>query len=176
MRIAGGKYQGRIFSPGKQFKARPTTDIAKEALFNILSNRYDFESCDVLDLFSGTGSIGYEFISRGAKSVIMIESNFKHVEFIKSVLKDLNEKALVLTMDAFKYVFTNRKTYDLIFADPPFDHPHFEKIVQMILEKKPINPGGSFIIEHSKQYDFSQMQNFFELRKYGHVHFSIFTF
>jgi len=176
MRIAGGKYKSRSFSPGKSFKARPTTDIAKEALFNILSNRYDFEDCEILDLFSGTGSIGYEFISRGARIVTMVEMNPRHVAFIHSVLSTLGEKANVLTTDAFRFVPTCRQSYDIVFADPPYDHPHFAKIVELVLSSGIIKPNGTFIIEHSKQYDFGALPHFSELRKYGHVHFSLFTF
>ncbi len=176
MRIAGGKYKSRSFNPGKSFKARPTTDIAKEALFNILSNRYDFEDCEVLDLFSGTGSIGYEFISRGAKSLTMVEINPRHVSFIHSVLNTLGEKANVITNDAFRFVPNCKQSYDIVFADPPYDHPHFAKIVELVLSTGITKPDGTFIIEHSKQYDFSTLPHFLELRKYGHVHFSIFTF
>jgi 16S rRNA (guanine966-N2)-methyltransferase len=176
MRIVGGKYKGRSFNPGKAFQARPTTDIAKESLFNILNNRIDFEVINVLDLFSGTGSIGYEFLSRGTTQVTMVELNPKHIRFIQSVLKELNATAVVLCMDVFKFLFKTNRTYDLIFADPPFDHPNFDEVVKYVLEKKLVNPGGQFIIEHPKAYDFSQLPNFCELRKYGHVHFSIFQF
>lgn len=176
MRIVGGKYKGLIFNPGKTFKARPTTDIAKEALFNILVNRYSFEECDVLDLFSGTGSIGYEFLSREAKSVTMVELNYKHVTFIKSTLASMKEKAVVLTSDAFRYVQLNKHKYDIVFADPPYDHPHFSQIVDMVVNADMVNENGVFIIEHSKMYDFSQLPHFSETRKYGHVNFSFFSF
>lgn len=176
MRIVGGKYKSRTFTPGKTFKARPTTDLAKEALFNILINRFDLELCDILDLFSGTGSIGYEFLSHQAKSVTMIEVNHKHTLFIKSVLQLLGEEARVLTADAFKFVASSKNQYDIIFADPPYDHPRFAEIVDLVLASQLIKANGTFIIEHPKQYDFSNLPRFQELRRYGHVHFSFFNF
>ena len=176
MRIAGGKYKGRIFNPGKSFKARPTTDLAKESLFNILTNRYSFEECDVLDLFSGTGSIGYEFLSRGCASVTMVEINNKHIAFIKTVLNNLNEQATIVNADAFKYVKSCARNFDLVFADPPYDHPNFMGFAELVVSSSIVKPGGTLIIEHSKAYDFSSFPHFCELRRYGHVHFSFFNF
>jgi len=176
MRIVGGKYKGRMFNPGKTFKARPTTDIAKESLFNILANRIDFENTSVLDLFSGTGSISYEFLSRGATDITMVEINQRHISFIYTVLGELNEKANVIRSDAFKYLFRCSKQFDLVFADPPYDHPNFEEVPSLVIEKNIVAPDGIFIIEHPKQYDFSLLPHFSEIRNYGHVHFSIFKF
>lgn len=174
MRIVGGKYRGRIFRPDKSFKARPTTDLAKESLFNILTNRYDFESLKVLDLFSGSGSIGFEFLSRGVQDLTMIEINFKHAQFIKKVLHDLDEKANVYRTDVFRFIKSERNKYDLIFADPPFDHPRFDEIPEAILSQNILSENGLFIIEHSGQYQFKTIPGFQELRKYGKVHFSFF--
>lgn len=175
MRIIGGKYKGRIISPNKNFKARPTTDVAKEGLFNILNNRIDFETLKVLDLFAGTGSISYELISRGAVEVTMVELNFQHLQFIKSVIKDLGEKAKVIRSDAFRFISQCNEKYDLIFADPPYDHPQFDQVVPLVLGKKILSPDGLFIMEHPKEFDFSHYPEYMETRKYGHVHFSFFS-
>lgn len=174
MRIIGGIYKGRVFNPGKNFKARPTTDIAKESLFNILTNRVDFETLKVLDLFSGTGSIGYEFISRGTSDLTMIELDFKHIQFIKSVLSSLNEKAKVYRTDAFRFIEHEKNEYDLIFADPPFDHPRLAELPEIILKNNLLSTDGVFIIEHPSAFQFSKIDGFIETRKYGKVHFSFF--
>ncbi|HKM93577.1 MAG TPA: 16S rRNA (guanine(966)-N(2))-methyltransferase RsmD [Prolixibacteraceae bacterium] len=175
MRIVGGEYRGRYFSPGKSFSARPTTDLAKEGLFNILNNRIDFESISVLDLFSGTGSIGYEFLSRGCTELTMIELDFKHVQFIKKVLKELDEKARVFRTDVFRFVPHENSKYDLIFADPPFDHPRLEEIPQLILDNNLLTDNGILIVEHPGNFNFSKINGFQEIRKYGKVNFSFFT-
>ncbi|MBN1926776.1 MAG: 16S rRNA (guanine(966)-N(2))-methyltransferase RsmD [Prolixibacteraceae bacterium] len=175
MRIIGGKYKGRQFNPGKTFKARPTTDFAKESLFNILTNKIDFEAISVLDLFAGTGSISYEFLSRGTTHLTIVELNFKHIQFIKSVLKELGEVATVYRADVFKYLQGEKTKYDLIFADPPYDHPRFAEIPGKILDRNILTDEGMLIVEHSKMYDFSKIPGFLELRKYGNVHFSFFT-
>ncbi|MBN2805162.1 MAG: 16S rRNA (guanine(966)-N(2))-methyltransferase RsmD [Prolixibacteraceae bacterium] len=174
MRIIGGKYRGRMFNPGKQFTARPTTDFARESLFNILNNRIDFEETKTLDLFSGTGSISFEFISRGCTNLTLIELDFKHVQFIKSVLKELDEVVKVYRADAFKFIESEKNSYDLIFADPPYDHPRFKEVPQLVLKGNLLSPGGLFVLEHSKYHDFSTFPGFQELRRYGSVHFSFF--
>ncbi|MFA9388561.1 MAG: 16S rRNA (guanine(966)-N(2))-methyltransferase RsmD [Prolixibacteraceae bacterium] len=174
MRIVGGKYRGRMFNPGKSFKARPTTDFAKESLFNILNNRIDFEETKLLDLFAGTGSISYEFISRGCSDLTMIELDFKHVQFIKSVLKELNEVAKVYRADAFKFLETENHQYDLIFADPPYDHPRLKEVPELVVARKLLTPDGLFVLEHGRDHDFSTAPGFQEIRKYGSVNFSFF--
>ncbi len=163
-----------MFNPGKSFKARPTTDFAKESLFNILTNLVDFEEIKCLDLFAGTGSISYELISRGCNDLTMIELNFQHLTFIKSVLKELNEKAKVYRADVFKFLEGEKTKYDLIFADPPYDHPRFREVPELIIKRGLIAEGGLMVIEHSKIYDFSGLPGFYEMRKYGSVHFSFF--
>ncbi|WP_372948510.1 16S rRNA (guanine(966)-N(2))-methyltransferase RsmD [Mariniphaga sp.] len=175
MRIVGGKYKGRIFNPGKKFTARPTTDLAKEALFNILANRYDLSEMSILDLFSGTGSIGYEFISREAGEVTFVESNFNHVRFIKDVIEKLEIKnARVVRDDVFRFLKFTPNKYDLIFADPPFDAPFINDIPKVIFDSGILKQGGTLILEHPKSFDFSRSANFKELRKYGKVNFSFF--
>ena len=176
MRIVGGKYKGRIFNPGKKFTARPTTDLAKEALFNILANRYDLSMMKVLDLFSGTGSMGYEFISRDANEVTFVESNSNHVRFIREVIEKLEIKnARVVRDDVFCFLKFTPTKYDLIFADPPFDAPFINEIPQIIFEQEKLNQGGILILEHPKNFDFSKSTHFSELRKYGKVNFSFFN-
>lgn len=175
MRIVGGKYKGRIFRYNKRFKARPTTDIAKEALFNILENRYNFTNKTALDLFSGTGSIGYEFLSRGCLEAILVEGNFIHYRFILEVLENLKiENARAFKSDVFKFIKTCSTKFDFIFADPPFDLKRFEEIPDAILNADILNENGLLILEHPKEFNFSKHKNFKEIRKYGKVNFSFF--
>jgi 16S rRNA (guanine966-N2)-methyltransferase len=177
MRIVGGKYKGRIFSPNKKFTARPTTDIAKEALFNILSNRFDFTDKTILDLFSGTGSIGYEFISRGAEYVTFVENHFSHVRFIRQVIELLEiNNAKIIREDVFKYLKRSKEKFDIIFCDPPFDLPEIDIIPDSVFKSGILNDEGIFIIEHSKSHDFSKHPLFTEVRRYGKVNFSFFTY
>ena len=175
MRIVGGIYKGRIFNPGKNFKARPTTDIAKEGLFNILENRYDFSNKTVLDLFSGSGSIGLEFISRGCIEVIMVEKDFVHHQFITDVLKTLKiENAKAFKADVFQFVSKYSGGFDFIFADPPFDLKYFDQVPTAVISSNLLKPNGLFIIEHPREYDFSKHPFFKEIRKYGKVNFTFF--
>ncbi|WP_347838127.1 RsmD family RNA methyltransferase [uncultured Draconibacterium sp.] len=175
MRIIGGIFKGRHFHPGKKFKARPTTDIAKEGLFNILANRYDLSNKNILDLFSGTGSVAYEFLSRGCQSATLVENNFSHYRFIVSVLNDLHvENARVFKADVFKYVQKSSEAYQIIFADPPFDLARFSEVPDAVLNSKTLATNGLFILEHPKEFDFTSHPCFKELRKYGKVNFSFF--
>lgn len=175
MRIVGGEYKGRIFRPNKKFKARPTTDIAKEGLFNILENRYDFSTKNVLDLFAGTGSIGYEFVSRGCTEATLIENNFIHYRFILDVLESLNIKNTnVYKTDAFKFIKNFKGKFYFIFADPPFDLKDFNKIPDSVFEADILSEDGLFILEHPIEYQFSKHKNFKEIRNYGKVNFSFF--
>ena len=175
MRIVGGKYRGRIFTPGKIFKARPTTDMAKENLFNVLQNLTDFENIRALDLFAGTGSISYELASRGCTDITAVEINPAHVQFIKEVMEKLGEKHIRLVKsNAFVFAARIGEQFDLIFADPPYDHPKFGEVADLIFKNNLLKPDGIFILEHSGQFDYSKYPNFKELRRYGSVHFSIF--
>ena len=176
MRIVGGKYRGRIFSPGKTFKARPTTDMAKESLFNVLQNSVDFENIRTLDLFSGTGSICYEFASRGCTDVTAVEINPAHLQFIKEVIEKLGEKNIRLVKsNVFVFAKRIKEQFDLIFADPPYDHPNFAEVADLIFRNNLLKPGGLFILEHSGQFDYSNHPNFRELRQYGSVRFTLFS-
>jgi len=176
MRIVGGKYRGRIFDPGKKFKARPTTDMAKESLFNVLQNSIDFENIRALDLFAGTGSISYEFVSRGCTDVTAVEINVNHIQFIKEVIEKLGEKHIRLVKsNVFVFAAHIKEQFDLIFADPPYDHPKFAEVADLIFRNNLLKPEGLFILEHSGQFDYSSHPNFKELRRYGSVHFSMFS-
>ena len=177
MRIVGGKYKGRIFSPNKRFSSRPTTDMAKEALFNILSNRYEFSALNILDLFSGTGSIGYEFISRGAETVTFVELHSAHTQFIREVTEKLDINNIrIIRNDVFRFLKSCSVQFDIIFADPPFDLPGIGEIPAAVLDSGVLHPDGLFILEHSKSFSFSHNPYFKEMRMYGKVHFSFFSF
>jgi 16S rRNA (guanine966-N2)-methyltransferase len=176
MRIIGGEWKGRLFKPGKNFKARPTTDFARENLFNILSNRIDFEETRVLDLFAGTGSISFEFASRGCKSVTSVEMDHVHYAFISSVIKQLQMEQIIhlIRYDVIKFIPKCIEKYDLIFADPPYQLKSLNEIPELIFKHQLINPGGLFILEHGKTDNFSSHPNLIQQRVYGSVHFSFF--
>jgi 16S rRNA (guanine(966)-N(2))-methyltransferase RsmD len=175
LRIVSGKYKGRRINPPKNFRARPTTDFAKENLFNILNNNFDFTELTILDLFSGTGSISYEFASRGCISVVSIESNFKHHAFIKKTVEELGFNQIrAIKSNAFIYVKSCRDKFDIIFADPPYDLKEIESIPDFIFKHQILNKGGWLIVEHGDKTSFNKHVGFVELRKYGGVNFSIF--
>jgi 16S rRNA (guanine966-N2)-methyltransferase len=175
MRIVSGSYKGRILNPPKNIKARPTTDIAKEGLFNIINNYFDFEDITVLDLFSGTGSISFEFASRGCKNIHLVEMDSNHFKYIISVIKELNFKNITpIRHDAYKFLKNCKVTFDLIFADPPYDIPGVETIPDLVFNNNLLRNNGWLIVEHSKRVDMSKLSNYAETRNYGNVHFSIF--
>ena len=177
MRIISGIYKSRRFDIPKNFKARPTTDFAKENIFNVVSNLIDLDDCDALDLFAGTGSISFELISRGCKQVVCVEKDFFHYEFIKKVQKELKAEALIpLKGDVFKFLADCVQQFDIIFADPPYALKELEKIPVMIIEKGLLKENGVFIMEHPKEYDFSNLPYFNQRRIYGSVNFSIFIY
>lgn len=175
MRIISGKYKGKVIHPGNGFNARPTTDFAKESLFNVISNYIDFESVDVLDLFSGTGGISYEFASRGALKVDAVEVNSKHASFIIKMAQELNFSQLkVYRMNTFQYLKVAKTKYDIVFADPPYDLPEVKLLPELFLSLDLLKPEGIFILEHSRSYSFEADNHFFDHRNYGNVHFSFF--
>lgn len=176
MRIIAGSHGGRIIVPPKNLRARPTTDFAKENLFNVLGNMVDFEECDVLDLFAGTGSISYEFSSRGAKSITAVEINAIHYNFIKETAAKFGFTNLYpVKANVFLYLKSCPKQFDVIFSDAPYDLEDAESIVGMVFDKKLLRSGGLLIFEHSRDHDFSEHPNFIQKRSYGSVLFSIFT-
>ena len=175
MRIISGKYRGRTINPPRNLRARPTTDFAKENLFNVLNNLIDFEECDVLDLFAGTGSISYEFASRGAKSVTSVEINPVHYNFIRETARQLGITNLhPVKANVFLYLKSCPKKFDVIFSDAPYDLPGSEEVIREVFARDLLQPDGLLIFEHSKKMDFSQYEGFWQLRSYGSVQFSFF--
>ena len=176
MRIISGIFRGKQIRPPANFKARPTTDLAKESLFNILIHQFSMEESDVLDLFSGTGSISYEFASRGARSVVAIEMAPAHFKFIRDTCMTLRlEQVSVLRADVYKYLKRPVQSFDIIFADPPYDHPGLQELPDLIFQTKILNTEGIFILEHPGNYSFTAHPHFNRQRKYGGVNFSFFS-
>ena len=176
MRIISGKYKGRRIFPPKGLPVRPTTDMSKEALFNVLNNHFSFESLKVLDLFAGTGNISYEFASRGSMPITSVDADFGCVKFIKQVAAEYDFNIAATKSDVFSFLEKNKTTYDIIFADPPYglDQKTFEKIVLLVFEKELLNEEGMMIIEHSKYTKLDHMINFSFQKSYGGSIFSFF--
>jgi len=175
MRIITGKYKGRHFDIPRSFKARPTTDFAKENIFNVLTGYMDLEGTEALDLFSGTGSITLELLSRGCAHVTSVELDRDHHRFICECLKKLNDDiCLPLRADTFRFIKSCRQQFDFIFADPPYALKELPQIPDLIFERQLLKEDGLFVFEHGKDNDFSQHPHFVEHRQYGSVNFSIF--
>jgi len=175
LRIISGTYKGRYIPVPRSFRARPTTDFAREGLFNVLANTYDFNDLMVLDLFAGTGSIGLEFASRGAARVDMVEINARTTSFLQRTTRQLGiENVRIIRGDVSKYLKQCRTLYDIVFADPPYDLDILPTIPELVLNAKILVKDGWFILEHGKNNSFVHHSQFQELRKYGSVHFSIF--
>jgi 16S rRNA (guanine966-N2)-methyltransferase len=176
MRIISGKYKGRRISPPKGLPVRPTTDMSKEALFNVINNHFSFEGLKILDLFSGTGNISYEFASRGSTPITSVDADFGCVKFIKQVAAEYDFNIAATKSDVFKFLERNNASFDIIFADPPYalDQKTFEKIVLMVFEKNTLNDDGMMIIEHSKYTKLDHLINFSFKKTYGGSIFSFF--
>ena len=175
MRIISGKYRGRTIVPPRNLRARPTTDFAKENLFNVLVNLVDFVELDVLDLFSGTGSISYEFASREARSVTSVEVNSVHHNFIRQTAKELKfENFFAVKANVFLYLKSCTKQFDLVFSDAPYDLEGLEQVVGLVLDGNILKEDGIFIFEHSEKYNFENHPLFWQSRSYGSVQFSFF--
>jgi len=175
LRIVGGTYRGRKIEVSKGFDGRPTTDFAREALFNILANHFDFEEIRVLDLFSGTGSISFEFASRGCREIDLVDINSRSVRFIARVAAELQMQQIhPVRMDVFRFLSICKKQYHLIFADPPYDLINLEEIPDKVFQHQLLIDGGWFILEHSRTHHFHHHSLFHEERNYGSVHFSFF--
>ena len=175
MRIVSGKFKGIRFEPPRDITARPTTDFAKESLFNILDNIIDFDGIRVLDLFAGTGSISYEFVSRGARSVTGIEMNTKQIDFIKRTCTRLKIDNLhVYRSDVFKYIAKCSERYDVVFADPPYQMNNIDELLAAVVGNSLLTDDGIFILEHNRLHSFADHPNLIDSRKYGNVHFSLF--
>lgn len=175
MRIIGGDFAGRIIPESKNFASRPTTDLAKESLFNILNNDYYFDEIDVLDMFAGTGSISYEFASRGTEVVIALDIQQKNVNFVRNTSEKLGiEGITIIKGDAFKFASETNQKFDIIFADPPYDLENIDTIPDLIFKYELLKKEGLFIIEHSGKLNFKTHKNFLKFKRYGRVHFSFF--
>ena len=176
MRIISGTHKGRRLIAPRNLPVRPTTDFAKEALFNILQNTYYFDEISLLDLFAGTGNISYEFASRGTERITAVDAHYGCVKYIQKTAEELGFSIETVKSDVFKYLSAISGGFDIIFADPPynFDDQQFEEIIGKILQNNLINPNGLIIIEHSKNTDLSHLPQFKEFRKYGGSVFSFF--
>ena len=177
MRVISGIYKSRRFDVPRSFKARPTTDFAKENLFNVLSNNYiDFEDGVIaLDLFAGTGSISIELVSRGCDQVISVERDRDHYQFISKIMKEVKtEKCIPIRADVFKFIKTCKSQFDFIFADPPYELKDLATIPDLIFEHNLLKEDGLFVLEHGKQDHFEDNPHFIEKRVYGSVNFSFF--
>ncbi len=175
MRIIRGKYGRRRFDVPTNISARPTTDFARENIFNVLENLIDFEGKTALDLFAGTGAITFELLSRGCAEVTAVEKAATQYNFIRKVAQQLNVSNLRLIRgDVFRFLDSGAAPFDFIFADPPYDMPDFAAVPGKILGSKLLKPGTLVVVEHSRNHDFSQLPGFFEHRVYGSVNFSLF--
>lgn len=175
MRIIRGKYGRRRFDVPHNITARPTTDFARENIFNVLDNLIDFEGISALDLFAGTGAISFELLSRGCHPVVAVENASPQLAFLKAVKEKLNDDNLYIRKaDCFKFIVKAETAFDFIFADPPYDHPRFGEIPELVMNSKLVKEGTLFVMEHSKNFNFSTLPHFLEHRNYGSVNFSIF--
>lgn len=178
MRIISGKHKGRRLVAPKNLPVRPTTDMCKESLFNILNNYFNFHGLKVLDLFSGTGNISYEFASRGAGPVTSVDGDMGCVNFIKKTANELDLDISAIKSDVFKFLEKSKASYDIIFADPPYDlsQEHFEKIIQLIFENELLDEEGMLIVEHSKHTKLDHFSHFSFSKTYGGSVFSFYEF
>lgn len=176
MRIISGKHKGRRLIAPSKLPVRPTTDMAKEALFNILNNQFHIPGIKVLDLFAGTGNIAYEFASRGSEEITAVDANFDCVKYIKKTSEELEMPITTIKSDVYKYLEKAGAKADLIFADPPynFEKSEFARIAELIFENDLLEENGQLIIEHSKHTDLSDLSNYSNSRKYGSSVFSFF--
>ena len=176
MRIISGKNKGQRISFPKNLPVRPTTDIAKEGLFNIISNNYNFEDISVIDLFAGSGNISYEFYSRGAQKVLAIDNNSKCINFITKQSKSLEMNISVVKRNVYKFLEHNIVNADIFFADPPYstDMQKLNSIIELVVNSQMLNVQGVLIIEHFKKINFSDHKRIVDSRTYGDSSFSFF--
>ena len=175
MRVVGGKYRGRRLHPPTRLRARPTTDFAKEGLFNVLQHSIELDGIEVLDLFAGTGAISLEFLSRGASSVVSVDTDKQAVSYIQKLAQEVQDNTWqVVRADAFGFLNTYASQKDIIFADPPFNLLKHQKLVTRVIEKKLLKTDGSLIIEHPKEVDLSEEMGYQNTRNYGNLNFSFF--
>lgn len=175
MRIIGGILKGKTVSPPAGYKARPTTDFAREGLFNVLSNEYEMEGLAVLDLFGGTGAVSFEFASRGVREVYCVEMAPQNAAFIKSQAASLGlGNVTVVRHNVFDFIQICRKSFDIVFADPPYALDGLYTLPDRVLSSDMLYPGGYFILEHPSGHSFADHKDFVKEKKYGNVHFSFF--
>ena len=176
MRIVGGKLKGLQFHAPAKLPVRPTTDMAKEALFNILLNSYDFENCKVLDLFTGTGNISIEFASRDTQSIISVDKHPACIAWLKSVKeKHQLHNIAIRKADVFKFLAQSTEKYDIIFADPPYDLPNIPLLPQLVHQQQLLSENGVLVVEHPSMLKLEQQPGYVETRKYGYSSFSFFN-
>lgn len=178
MRIIGGYLKGRVLHPQGKFSARPTTDFAKEGLFNVLTSHIDLDGANVLDLFAGTGNITLEFVSRGVKEITSVEIEQECINNIFKFSKELNiENIKVVRTDIFKWLQKPKDiAFDVVFADPPYAHKKLTSLPESIVKSGLLKSGGWMIVEHGKEIDFSEYPFFVFKRTYGNVNFSFFEY
>ena len=176
MRIIRGQYGHRRFDVPTNITARPTTDMARENIFNVLENLVDFNGLTALDLFAGTGAVTFEFASRGCAQVVCVEKAKTQYDFIRRVKDQLNAQMVTpMRGDVFRFIATCRQQFDVIFADPPYDLPELPQIPELIMGSAMVKPGTLIIVEHSRANDFASLPHFVQHRAYGKVNFSIFS-
>ncbi|MES2704244.1 MAG: RsmD family RNA methyltransferase [Bacteroidota bacterium] len=177
MRIVGGTFGGRRFSPPAKIPARPTTEVAREGLFNMLNNMMDLEGVKACELFAGTGSISYELASRGAADVTLVERDTISIDFIKKTAKELGiaDMMHIIKADVFKFMKQSTGQYDLIFADPPYELANMDELPQLVFEKGMLTEGGTFVLEHTTRNDYKQHPRFLRMKNYGTTIFTFFT-
>lgn len=177
MRIVGGEFGGRRFNPPARIPARPTTEVAKEGLFNMLNNSMDLEGIKTLDIFGGTGSISYELASRGAADLTLVERDPITIDFIKKTAQELKitDRLQIIKGDVFKFMKQCTEQYNLIFAGPPYALTNIDEIPLLVFEKQLLLPGGIFILEHTPRNDYQKHPNFTRMKNYGTTVFTFFT-
>lgn len=178
MRIISGKYKGRRIQAPKKLPVRPTTDLAKESLFNILNNHFNFSELKILELFAGTGNISYEFASRGATPILCVDADFGCVNFIKKTATEFDFDITAIKSDVFKYLERCNTSYDIVFADPPYHltQEQFENVIKLVFENEILDEEGMLIVEHSKDMKLDHMMHFSFSKNYGGTAFSFFEF
>ncbi|WCO03071.1 RsmD family RNA methyltransferase [Psychroserpens ponticola] len=177
MRIISGQYKGRRITAPKKLPVRPTTDMAKESLFNILNNQFYFDDISVLDLFAGTGNISYEFASRGTEQITAVDENYGCIKFINSTSEDFEMPITTIKSDVYKYLERANQKFTIIFADPPYDFPveEFSKIPQLVFQNELLEDEGLLIVEHSKHTNLSHLEHYSHSKSYGGNMFSFFN-
>jgi 16S rRNA (guanine966-N2)-methyltransferase len=177
MRIVGGSFSGRRFSPPSGIPARPTTEVAKEGLFNSLGNLTDLEGISTLDLFGGTGSISYELASRGAEDLTLVERDATSLDFIKKTAAALgiSDKLHIIRSDVFKFMKQSTRQYDFIFAGPPYALQNIDELPLLVFEKQMLAPSGIFVLEHTPRNDYQNHPHFMRIKNYGTTVFTFFN-